>query len=137
MATHAAMPSRGSQGSRMRTTARHHGPLAWAVPVALGVIFGFYAAFIERDGGPVTGGQVVLGVVSGVAFAGLCFVLGRYRHALPRELRAAAFGALTACAIGFLTSLTGTSVLRSSVMGAVVGAGMFCVAFYVYYTRED
>ncbi|MEU8677524.1 hypothetical protein [Streptomyces sp. NPDC048560] len=136
MASHAAMPSRGSHGSPARTTT-HHGPLGWALPVALGVIFGFYAAFIERDGGAVTGGQVVLGVVSGVVFAALCFVLGRYRDALPRELRAAAFGALTACAIGFLTSLTGTSVLRSAVMGAVVGAGVFCVAFYVFYTRED
>ncbi|GAA3013058.1 hypothetical protein [Streptomyces fulvorobeus] len=137
MATHAAMPSRGPQGSGARGTARHHSPLAWALPLALGVIFGLYAAFIERDGGPATGGQVVLGLVSGAALAALCFVLGRCRHALPRELRAAAFGALTACAIGFLVSLTNSGVVRSAVMGVSVGAGVFCVAFYVYYTRED
>ncbi|MER5982575.1 hypothetical protein [Streptomyces sp. NPDC001787] len=135
MATHAAMPTRG--GSRVRARARHHSPLAWALPLTLGVIFGFYAAFIRRDGGPSTGGQVVLGLVSGAALAALCFVLGRIQHALPRELRAAAYGGLTACAIGFLVSLTDTSVLRSTVLGLVVGAVMLCASFYVFYTRED
>ncbi|MCX4675922.1 hypothetical protein OG413_11495 [Streptomyces sp. NBC_01433] len=135
MATHAAMPTRG--GSRASARARHHSPLAWALPLTLGVIFGFYAAFIRRDGGPSTGGQVLLGLVSGVALAALCFALGRIQHVLPRELRAAAYGVLTACAIGFLVSLTGTSVLRSTGLGVLVGAVMLCVSFYIFYTRED
>lgn len=135
MATHANLPTRGR--SRARTTARrHHTPFAWALPLALGVIFGFYAAFILRDGGPSTGGQVVLGVVAGVVFAALCFGLGRIQRALPRELRAAAYGALTACAIGFLVSLNGGSVLRSSAIGLAVGAGALLSAFYLFYTRE-
>lgn len=136
MATHATMPTRGR--TRARTPARRtHSPLAWALPLTLGVIFGFWAFFILRDGGATTGGQIWLGVVSGVALAALCFVLGRVRHALPRELRASAFGALTGIAIGFLYSLNGNSVLSSAVLGLAVGAGMFCTAFYVYYTRED
>ena len=67
---------------------------------------------------------------------GLCFALGRIQHSLPRELRAAAYGALTACAIGFLVSLTDTSVLRSTALGRAVGAGVLVVSFYLFYTRE-
>ncbi|MFE2017812.1 hypothetical protein ACFW9O_07115 [Streptomyces sp. NPDC059499] len=136
MATHATMPTR--RRTHARTPARRtHSALAWALPLTLGVILGFWAFFIRRDGGATTDGQIWLGVVSGVAFAALCFVLGRVGPALPRELRAAAYGALTGIAIGFLYSLNGNSVFSSSVLGLVVGAGMFCSAFYIYYTRED
>ncbi|MEI7033894.1 hypothetical protein [Streptomyces pratensis] len=135
MATHAAMS--GRRGPRAHARARRHTPLAWALPLALGVIYGFYAAFIRRDGGPSTGGQVLLGLVSGAALAALCFTLGRIQRSLPRELRAVAYGALTACALGFLVSLTDTSVLRSAALGLVVGAGVCCAAFYLFYTRES
>lgn len=136
MATHATMPTRGR--THARTPARRpRSALAWALPLTLGVIFGFWAFFIRRDGGETTGGQIWLGVATGVALAVLCYVLGRVRHALPRELRAAAFGALTAILIGFLYSLNDHSVLSSTIIGLVVGAGMFCTAFYIYYTRED
>ncbi|MGY5003925.1 hypothetical protein [Streptomyces griseus] len=134
MATHAAMP--GRRGARAHARTRHHSQLAWALPLVLGVIYGFYAAFIRRDGGPSTGGQVLLGFVSGIALAALCFALGRIQPSLPRELRAAAYGALTACAIGFLVSLTDTSVLRSTALGLAVGAGVLVVSFYLFYTRE-
>ncbi|MFG2429988.1 hypothetical protein [Streptomyces sp. NPDC048590] len=136
MATHATMPVR--RPARTRTPVRHRRtPLAWAVPLALGVILGFWAFFITRDGGTTTNGQIWRGVISGVAFAALCFALARVRWSLPREMRAAAFGALTGGAIGYLYSLNQNSVLASGLLGLVVGAGMFCAMFYLYYTRED
>ncbi|MEU5368195.1 hypothetical protein ABZ362_04235 [Streptomyces sp. NPDC005951] len=134
MATHAAMP--GRRGARAHARTRHHTPLAWALPLVLGVIYGFYAAFIRRDGGPSTGGQVLLGLVSGATLAALCFALGRIQRSLPRELRAVAYGALTACAIGFLVSLTDTSVLRSTGLGLAVGAGVLVVSYYYLYSRK-
>ncbi|CAD5970533.1 MULTISPECIES: hypothetical protein [Streptomyces] len=134
MVTHAAMP--GRKGARAHARPRSLTPYAVAVPLALGIIYGFYAAFIRRDGGPSTGGQVVLGLVSGAAVAALCFALGRIQRALPHGLRALAYGALTACAIGFLVSLTDTSVLRSTVLGLVVGVGVFLTTFYLFYSRE-
>ncbi|MFI2783825.1 hypothetical protein [Streptomyces sp. ALB3] len=136
MATHATTPTRPGTRDRARG---HHGPsaLAWAVPSALGVIVGFWAFFINRDGGATTGGQIWLGIASGVAFAVLCHALVRVRWALPRELRAAAFGALTGATVGFLSSLNGNSVLESSAIGLALAAGMSCVMFYLYYTRED
>lgn len=134
MVTHAAMP--GRKGARAHARPRSLTPLAVALPLALGIIYGFYAAFIRRDGGPSTGGQVVLGLVSGAALAALCFALGRIRRSLPHGLRAVAYGALTACAIGFLVSLTDTGVVRSTVLGLVVGVGVFLTTFYFFYSRE-
>ncbi|MFJ2023521.1 hypothetical protein ACIODW_06850 [Streptomyces sp. NPDC087897] len=134
MVTHAAMP--GRRGGRAHARPRPHTALAWALPLVLGVIYGFYAAFIRRDGGPSTGGQVLLGLVSGAALAVLCFALGRIQHAVPREVRAVAYGALTASAIGFLVSLTDTSVLRSAALGLAVGVGVLCVSYYALYARE-
>ncbi|MEU0137793.1 hypothetical protein ABZ172_27710 [Streptomyces sp. NPDC006296] len=137
MATHATMPVR--RRTRPVTTPPHHGfgVLSWAVPVVLGVVVGFWAFFIKRDGGATTDGQIWLGVVSGVAFAALCYALVRVRWFLPRELRAAAYGVLTGGVIGFLYSLHGNSVLASGLLGLVLAAGMFCTMFYAYYTREE
>ncbi|MET9925447.1 MULTISPECIES: hypothetical protein [unclassified Streptomyces] len=134
MATHAAMP--GRKGARAHARPRSLTPYGVGVPLALGIIYGFYAAFIRRDGGPSTGGQVVLGLVSGAAVAALCFALGRIQRTLPHGPRAIAYGALTACAVGFLVSLTDTGVLRSTLLGLVVGVGVFLATFYLFYSRE-
>ncbi|MEU5720133.1 hypothetical protein AB0G71_31055 [Streptomyces sp. NPDC020403] len=137
MATHATMPTRGRR-TRAHSPARHgHTPLAWAVPITLGVILGFWAFFIRRDGGTTTSGQIWLGVVSGVAFAALCFALGRVQRALPRELSSAAYGALSGGAIGFLYSLHDNSVLASTTLGLVIAAGVTCMAYYVIYTHME
>ncbi|MFD9290210.1 hypothetical protein ACFWBV_18385 [Streptomyces sp. NPDC060030] len=136
MAAHATMPAR--RRTRPSTPAHHgHGPLSWAMPLVLGVIVGFWAFFIKRDGGATTDGQIWLGVISGVAFAVLCYALVRARWSLRRELRAAAYGVLTGGTVGFLYSLHGNSVLASGLLGLVLAAGMSCTMFYAYYTRED
>ncbi|WP_406147629.1 hypothetical protein [Streptomyces sp. NBC_01012] len=139
MATHATMPTH--RRTPARTPARRgrqgHSALSWAVPLVLGVILGFWAFFINRDGGRTTNGQIWLGVISGVGFAVLCYAFVRIRKALPRELRAATIGALTGGAVGYLSSLNGKSVLMSGFIGLVVGAGMLCTMFYMYYTREE
>ncbi|MFJ8861092.1 hypothetical protein ACIRD8_22020 [Streptomyces sp. NPDC102451] len=139
MATHATMPVRRRTHARAPAPAQQehrHTALAWAVPLVLGVILGFWAFFINRDGGATTSGQIWLGVVSGVAFAALCYLLAQVRWSLPRELRATAFGVLAGGAVGFLSSLNGRSVLMSGFIGLVVGAGTLATMFYAYYTRE-
>lgn len=138
MATHTAMPA-GSrpEARRARTPTHHRTAMAWGVPLLLGVIYGFYAAFIRRDGGPSTGGQVALGFAAGIAFAVLCLALARFQYVIPREARAASYGALTASAIGFLVSLTDTGVLRSTILGLVVGIPVGLAMYYFFYSRED
>lgn len=125
MAAHAAVP------------ARHHGSLGWAMPVCLGLAYGTYVLFIRHAWGDVTWGDVLYAFVAGVILAALAFVLGRTQHLLPRELRAGAYGALCGVAIGFLYSLTGESVLSSVGIGAIFGAVMLAVSFYLFYMRED
>ncbi|WP_406452064.1 hypothetical protein OG782_17685 [Streptomyces sp. NBC_00876] len=132
MAAHASVQARG-----MRARAQRPSMLSWAVPVTLGVILGWYATSIVRGGGVLTGTQLALGLISGAVLAALCFVLGRMQNRLPRELRAAAYGALFGGSVGFLYSLSGKSVLAASVLGLLTGAGMLIAAFYVFYTHED
>jgi hypothetical protein len=108
-----------------------------AIPVVLGVAYGFYADYIQRGSGQVTGGQIVLGVVSGLLMIILGAALLSIQSALPREVRAGAYATLFGSGIGFLHSLTGESIVRASGMGLVFGGVMFAVSFYWFYTHED
>jgi hypothetical protein len=126
MAASGAMPAR-----------RHRMFAGWGVPLGLGTIFGFYAGFLRRTGGPLTWWDVLYGVVAGLVFTLVAYGLGRIRGALPRELRAMAYGALCGMAIGFLHSLTGASVLWSAWLGVVFAVITAVASFYVFYTRED
>ncbi|MFB7213522.1 hypothetical protein [Streptomyces sp. NPDC056255] len=134
MSTHAAMPARGR--TRPRSHARGHSRSSWAVPVTLGAAYGLYASFILRNNGASAGRQFWYGLITAVALAALCFALGRVQHTMLPLVRAAAYGALTAAAIGLLVGLTDSSVLRSAALGLAVGLGMFISTFYIYYTHE-
>ncbi|MEE1813242.1 hypothetical protein [Streptomyces sp. BE133] len=134
MATHAAMPTRGRTGAG--ASERRHSTLAWAIPVTLGAAYGLYASFILRNNGASGGRQFWYGLICAVVLAVLCFGLGRIQHTMIPLVRAVAYGALTAAAIGLLVGLTDSSVLRSSALGLTVGLGMFITTFYIFYTRE-
>ncbi|MGW1894485.1 hypothetical protein ACWCP6_30215 [Streptomyces sp. NPDC002004] len=107
------------------------------VPVVLGIVYGFWTSGNARDGGDVTPGNILLGFVSGIVFAGLWYALHRAHAHLPRELRAAAWAAFGGIALGFLVSLSGKTVLYSVYLGLAVAAGVFVTMFYRYYTTED
>ncbi|MCX5110882.1 hypothetical protein OOK13_20490 [Streptomyces sp. NBC_00378] len=134
MSTHAAMPAGGR--TRPRSHARGHSRSSWAVPVTLGAAYGLYASFILRNNGASAGRQFWYGLATAVVLAALCFVLGRIQHTMLPLVRAVAYGALTAAAIGLLVGLTDSSVLRSAALGLAVGLGMFISTFYIYYTHE-
>ncbi|MFD0413008.1 hypothetical protein [Streptomyces sp. NPDC127108] len=108
----------------------------WAGPALLAVVYGLWAAANNRGGGPITGGNVLFGVVSGIAFGALYVAVRRVAPALPRELRAAAWATFAGVSFGFLYSLTDASVLRSVGMAGAVAASVFAVTFYRFYTRE-
>ncbi|MFI1014652.1 hypothetical protein [Streptomyces sp. NPDC020965] len=137
MATHATTTARQHRSPRRASGTSRLSRASWAIPLALGTLFGFYAGFLRRTGEAVNWWDVLYGVVAGVVFTALAFGLGRIQHALPRELRAVAYAALCGMAIGFLHSLTGDSVLRSVGMGLMLGAVMLAASFYVFYTRDE
>ncbi|MFI8290482.1 hypothetical protein EAO71_23170 [Streptomyces sp. ms191] len=126
MAAHAAVPAR-----------RHLSTHGFGLPVTLGLAYGIYAAAIPRDGGVLTWGLVLLGVVSGLVLAAGVYALRRWGHVIPREPHAAAWGALAGIAIGFLYSLSDSSIWSATVLGLVVGACITLAAFYLLYTHED
>jgi hypothetical protein len=133
MTTHASTPT------RRRTRARTNRPstVGWAVPVTLGVIGGWWATSIVRGGGVLTGTQLALGLISGAVLAALCYGLGRVQKRLPTVTKATAYGVLFGGSVGFLYSLSDKSVLASTVLALVTGAGMWVCAFYAFHVTEE
>jgi hypothetical protein len=108
------------------------------VPVALGLVYGYWAAAMNRDGGPITGWNVLFGLVTAFVFAALHIAVLSVGPRLRRELHAALWAAFAGCAFGFLYSQASQhSVLRSVAMSLAVAAGFLVVNFYRYYTHED
>lgn len=108
------------------------------VPVALGLVYGYWAAAMNRDAGPITGWNVLFGLVTAFVFAALHIAVLTIAPRLRRELHAALWAAFAGCAFGFLYSQASQhSVLRSAAMSLAVAAAFFAVNFYRYYTHED
>uniref|UniRef100_UPI0034E019FD hypothetical protein n=1 Tax=Streptomyces flavofungini TaxID=68200 RepID=UPI0034E019FD len=121
----------------------HHVPAArstatsvWALPLLLGLVYGFWAATNRVHGGQVTVGKVMLGVVSGLVLAVLVVVLHRAGEKLPLELRAASWAALSGVALGFLVSQSGRSALSCVALGLATAAGVLVMTYYRYCTRH-
>ena len=108
-----------------------------AVPVVLGLVYGYWAAANRRGGGPITGWNILFGFVTALAFIVLCLAVATWAPRLKRELHSLVKSGFAGAAVGFLYSQTGESVLRSTALGLAVTAGVFGVFFYRYYTRED
>ncbi|MBA2945277.1 hypothetical protein [Streptomyces himalayensis] len=121
-----------SRISRIRPTTT----AAWTVPVVLGLVYGLWASGIQRDAGPVTVGNVFFGILMGALVAGITYALHSAGPRMRRETRALAWTAFAGIAIGYVFSLTGASVLWSTVLALCVAAGVFAAAFYHYYSTE-
>ena len=132
-----AAPTALRRQSRQSTDMAHLSKSAYARPLLLGLVYGVWAAFIQRQTGPVDAGNVFYGILCGVLFAGIMFGLARVGPRMKREAHAAAYGAFGGIAVGYLHSLTGQSVLKAVVVGLAVGVGVGAIAFYRYYMRED
>ncbi|MBR8642718.1 hypothetical protein KEF29_33920 [Streptomyces tuirus] len=118
-------------------SARTHAIAKVAVPVVLGLIYGYWAAANRRHGGPITGWNLLFGFLTALVFAVLFAAVWQLGRRLRRELHAGLWFVFTACAAGFLISQSGLSVLWSMWLGLAVGAGVLVTMFYRYYTRED
>ncbi|WP_329219245.1 hypothetical protein OG352_22390 [Streptomyces sp. NBC_01485] len=116
---------------------RTHRIARWAVPVTLGLVYGYWVAANNRSGGPITGWNLLLGFVSAFVFAALWMGVHALAPLMRRELHALVWTAFAGCAFGFLYSETGASVLRSTGMALTVSAFVFAALFYSYYTHED
>ncbi|MFD7133795.1 hypothetical protein [Streptomyces sp. NPDC059894] len=117
--------------------ARTHLIAKWAVPVTMGLVYGYWAAANQRHGGPVTGWNILFGFVTALVFIGLYAAVRTLASRMRREVHALLWAAFAGCALGFLINQTGASVLYSASIALVIAAGVFAVLFYRYYTHED
>ncbi|MFF1677478.1 hypothetical protein [Streptomyces sp. NPDC058256] len=109
----------------------------WAMPVVGGLIYGFWAAAINRDTGAITGWNVLFGFVCAIAFAAAWIGVRMMAPLMRRELHALMWMAFAGTAFGFIYSQTGATILRSVLMSLGVAASVYVVLFYRYYTHED
>ncbi|MCC9706854.1 hypothetical protein E4N62_17195 [Streptomyces sp. MNU76] len=108
------------------------------LPVVLGLVYGYWAAAMNRDAGPITGWNVLFGFVTAFVFAALYIAVQTVAPRLRREPHALLWAAFAGCAFGFLYSqATQHTVVRSTLMSLGIAAAVFAVTFYRYYTHED
>ncbi|MGW0846115.1 hypothetical protein ACWD26_39475 [Streptomyces sp. NPDC002787] len=108
------------------------------LPVVLGLVYGYWAAAIDRDAGPITGWNLLFGFVTAFVFAALYLAVQTIAPRLRREPHALLWASFAGCAFGFLYSQAAQhTVVRSTLMALGVAAAVFAVTFYRYYTHED
>jgi hypothetical protein len=146
---HAAPASGGRTGRTSRTAAigpsglpdvfsvRTHRIASVAVPIVLGLVYGYWAAANRRSGGEITGWNLLFGFVTAFAFMALYVAVRWLAPRMRREMHAILWFVFAGSAFGFLYNQSGNTVLKSSAMGISVGAAVFVVLFYRYYTHED
>ena len=142
-----AAPASGGRTSRTAATGpsglpdvfsvRTHRIASVAVPIVLGLVYGYWAAANRRSGGEITGWNLLFGFVTAAAFMVLYVAVREIASRTIREVHAILWGAFLGGAFGFLYNQSGNTVLKSSAMGFVIGAVVFVVLFYRYYTHED
>lgn len=135
-----AAPASGATGSKELPdvfSARVHKAAGVVAPIVLGLVYGYWAAANRRSGGEITGWNVLFGFVSAVAFMALYVAVRWLGRRVIREVHAILWSAFAGSAFGFLYNQTDKTVIRSAVMGAVIGSVFFIVLFYRYYTHED
>lgn len=142
-----AAPAPGGRTARTRTSgtsglpdvfsARTHRIAHIAVPIVLGLVYGYWAAANRRSGGEITGWNLLFGFVTSAAFMVLYVAVRWVGERSIREVHALLWAGFAGGAFGFLYSQTDKTVLRSALMGLVIGAVFFGVLFYRYYTHED
>jgi uncharacterized membrane protein YsdA (DUF1294 family) len=143
MAHAAPAPGGRAPGTGTRTglpdvfSARTHRVASVAVPVVLGLVYGYWAAANRRSGGEITGWNLLFGFVTAVAFMVLYVAVRQVASRTIREVHAILWSAFVGGAFGFLYSQTDASVMKSSFLGLAIGAVGFVVLFYRYYTHED
>lgn len=115
-----------------------HAAAKWAVPVVLGLVYGYWAAANRRGGGPVTGWNLLFGFLTALAFMVLYAAVRAVARRLGRTPHAALWAAFAGSAVGFLyRQSVAATLLRSCGIGLAVGLSLFLMLFYRYYTREE
>ncbi|MFG3656606.1 hypothetical protein [Streptomyces sp. NPDC047706] len=139
-----AAPASGAPTARPGATrlpdvfsTRTHAIARWAWPVALGLVYGYWAAANRRDPGPITGWNLLFGFLTALVFILAYVAVREIAGRVHRGAHALIWAVFAGVAFGFLYGQIGYSVLRSALMSLVIAGAFFAVLFYRYYTHGD
>ncbi|MFG2095375.1 hypothetical protein [Streptomyces sp. NPDC048612] len=119
----------------MKERARHI-PATVSLPVITALAFGCFIIFRTHTAG-IKGGPAMLYGLSGAVVSGaLGLIVVHFQSTLITETRAAAYGTLFGCSMGWVYSLGGEAILKSCAFGFTMGAVMFVAALYVFRTHR-
>ncbi|MFG2680390.1 hypothetical protein [Streptomyces sp. NPDC048392] len=116
---------------------RTHLLAKWAMPLAVGLVYGYWAAAIRRRGGPVTGWNLFFGFMTVLAFVILYYAVRAVAERLPREGHAVLWGAFAGSALGFLYSVSGVAMFTCVVVSLLLAAAVTLALLYHYGTHQD
>lgn len=111
-------------------------PATVSLPIVTALAFGCFTIFRTHTDGTKGGPAMLYGLAAAVVSGVLGLVVAHYQSSMITETRAIAYGALFGCSIGWVYSLGGESILKSSAFGFTLGAVMFVVALYVFRTHR-
>ncbi|MEU4985211.1 hypothetical protein [Streptomyces sp. NPDC021969] len=117
--------------------ARTHLLAKWAMPLAIGLVYGYWAASVRRHGGPITGWNLLFGFMTVLAFALLWYAVRAVADRLPREGHAVLWGAFAGSALGFLYSGSGVAMFTCVVVSLLLAAAVTAGLYYLYATHQD
>ncbi|MGD3110182.1 hypothetical protein [Streptomyces sp. YGL11-2] len=127
----AAVPEEGTG-----TGTAHRTPLSVTLPVIAALGLGCYTIWLDHTSG-ASGGQAALrGLIAAVVSGALGVTLVHFGPTMITETRALAYAALFGTSMGWLYSVSGPSVLKSSAWGVVMFAVMLVVSLYVFRTHR-
>src|SRR3954464_5679648 len=96
-----AAPAPGGRSRTRRTPdlfgERTHAVARMALPVVLGLVYGYWAAANRRAGGPITGWNILFGFVTAVAFIVVFLAVQALAPRMKREQHALLWTAFVGC----------------------------------------
>ncbi|SEC24854.1 hypothetical protein SAMN05428945_2410 [Streptomyces sp. 2224.1] len=113
-----------------------HIPATVLLPIVTALAFGLFTIFRTHTDGTKGGPAMLYGLAAFVVSGALGLVVAHFQSSMITETRALAYGALFGCSMGWVYSLGGESVLKSSAFGLTLGAVMFVAALYVFRTHR-
>ncbi len=121
-----------ASGTPSRPPAGRHLPATVVLPVLAALGFGCYTIWIDHTSGAKGAQAALLGLIAAVVSGALGLVLVHFQSSMLTETRALAYAALFGCAMGWLYSISGPSVLKSVGWGLIMGGCMFVVSLYLF-----
>ncbi|MGW0609427.1 hypothetical protein [Streptomyces sp. NPDC002788] len=139
MAPTAPAPSGIRTGRPDVFSERTHKIARWGLPGVIAPVYGNWAAVNWRHGGPITAGDVRLGVFSALAFFVLYAAVDLVARSLRPDLhalRALSRAVFAGVAFGFLYSRSDNDPRAMVLMSLALTAGLFLLLFYRLHTRH-